>query len=129
MVCFCDLVEFSTVVEMLSHVAGQGISTRHGEICLNCGGPRLAVGLKSLNPLTGSRFTGKHICKSMHFFFGYFFLISDRKWVGKFRSWSICFFLFSEISKNSCLDEVVEVASLPSFDGCLGEVKISGTNC
>lgn len=33
--------------------------------------------------------------------------------------------IYWETHLQNCLDEVVEVASLPSFDGCLGEVKIS----
>ena len=32
------------------------------------------------------------------------------------------------IVKKSCLDEVAEIAVLPSFDGCLGEVNIPGNN-
>lgn len=113
-------------MKVLHHVAGLGISTRHGEICLNRGGRSSEIGL---NRLTGSRRIGKHISKSMLFFF---FLINDRKGIAKFCSrmiWHFCFMiLFNEPVKNSCLDEVAEIASLPSFDGCLGEIKISGTS-
>lgn len=114
---------------MLNHVAGLGISTSHGEICLNRGGRSLAIGL---NRRTGSRRIGKHISKSMLFFF---FLMNGRKGIAEFclrmtlAFFFFCFMiLFYETIKNSCLDEVAEIASLPSFNGCLGEIKISGTS-
>lgn len=45
-----------------------------------------------------------------------------------FCSWMICrFSCMIPQTNNSCLDEVAEIASLPSFDGRLGEIGISGT--
>lgn len=29
---------------------------------------------------------------------------------------------------NSCLDEATEIALLPSFNGCIGDIRIPGTN-
>lgn len=39
------------------------------------------------------------------------------------------FVLFAmSIIQNSCLDEAAEIASLPSFSKCIGEIEMSGDN-
>lgn len=40
--------------------------------------------------------------------------------------WSVLFAM--SIIKNSCLDEAAEIASLPSFSKCIGEIEMSGDN-
>jgi hypothetical protein len=88
---------------------------RHGRRCLSCAGLTLFTLLK--HNLTGDGYTGKHICRSIATYSIYIFCL----YLDSSSSYSSC---INRI--NSCLDEAAELALLPSFDGCIGEMNVSG---
>ncbi|XP_011014861.1 PREDICTED: NACHT, LRR and PYD domains-containing protein 13 isoform X3 [Populus euphratica] len=115
------LLRTAMITRLLRTMMGESVGEmetliRHGRRCLSCAG-RIVFTLLKHN-LTGDRYTGKHTCRS----------------IATYSIYIYCLYLDSSSSSsssscinriNSCLDEAAELASLPSFDGCIGEMNVS----